>query len=109
MIEVILFVQSGDAGPVRLVGCAGRSIKRMIEALQRGNPEILHIRLAVSGDARVERRLHTTIDGEYLARDWYRPAALEMIPATFLRYRYDEVSERQRIARLKLRELTKRP
>lgn len=109
MIEVILFVQSGENGPVRLVGCTKRSIKRTLTALQRGNPELVYLRMAISGDERTERRLHTEIDSVYRARDWYEPKALTMIPMTFRRHEYDQASERQRIASIKLDEILRQP
>lgn len=105
MTDLILVVQSGDRGPVRLVACTTRTMRRTLEVLQRGNPDLLHVRDAVSGDQRTERRLHQTIDAHYAARDWYEPAALQAIPATFLRHDYDREAERQRIAGLKLDEI----
>lgn len=109
MIDVILFVQSGDDGPVRLVGCTGRSINRTLAALQKGNPAILHIRKAIAGDERTEHRLHTEIDPHYLAREWYDPIALGVIPPTFLPFQYSERAERQRVLHLRVKEAMKRP
>jgi hypothetical protein len=109
MTEVILFLQSGDDGPVRLVGVTERGMKRTLIALQRGNPELLRVRLAIRGDERTERRLHAAIDSHYRARDWYDPAAIGAVPATFLRHAYDERAERQRISRIELAEIVRRP
>ncbi len=109
MSDVILFLQSGDNGPVRLVKVSERAIKRNIDALQKGNPELLHMRMAVQGDERTEHRLHAEIDEHYLARDWYDPGVLKLIPTTFLRYKFDATAERQRISRMRLAEIVKRP
>jgi hypothetical protein len=107
-MSAILFIQSGDNGPVRLVSVQPRGIKRALEGLQRGNPEVLHIRLAIVGDERTERKLHTLIDAHYIARDWYEPVVVDMIPPTFTQLKYDGEAERQRVASLRLDEMLRR-
>jgi len=109
MTDVILLIQSGENGPVRLVPCTQRSMRRTLEALQRGNPEVLHVRDAIKGDDRTERRLHLAIDSHYRARDGYEPAAIATIPATFARHEYDAETERQRLASLRVDEILRRP
>lgn len=109
MTEIILVIQSGESGPISLAGVSARGMKRTLEALQRGNPEILHVRDAIKGDDRIMRRLHLTMDKHYRARDWYEPAALRAIDATFTRHDYDLRTERQRISRIELAEILKRP
>lgn len=109
MIEVILFIQSGDHGPVRLAGCTIRGVKRKLAALQEGNPELIHMRLAIRGDERTKTRLHMELDKVYRARDWFEPEALTMVPMTFVRHDYDESAERQRIAHIKLDEILRMP
>lgn len=109
MIEVVLLIQSGDTGPIRLVGCAMRGIKRKLATLQDGSPELLHIRDAIRGDERTKTRLHMELDPHYRARGWYEPAALHAIGDTFIRHDIDENTERQRIASINLDEILRLP
>lgn len=108
-MNLVLLLQSGETGPIKIVCATERGMRRTVETLQRGNPELLHIRYALDGDERLARRLHVQFEAHHAGRDWYQPAILGQIGLDIPRWPdFDADGERRRIAALGLDVLTKR-
>lgn len=108
-MNLVLLLQSGDSGPVKVISATDRGMRRSVESLQRGNPQILHIRAVLDGDERLERRLHVAWEAHYRGRDWYEPVVLGLVPLDAPRYGdHDEYEEQRRIAALGLDDLVRK-
>lgn len=109
-MQVVLLLQAGDDGPVKIVGATDKQLKRVVNNIQHGCPEIVHVRAVLDGDERLERRLHVLFETQHRARDWYRPEILSLVPADVPRT--DDLSlqddEQQRIDSMHLDELMRR-
>lgn len=65
----VYFIQHGDWGPVK-IGMAVDPEKRCCD-LQTGNPEKLHVRVAVPGDRALEGELHRRFKEWHLHGEWF--------------------------------------
>ncbi len=106
-MQLVLLIQSGDGGPVKLVGATDRNLERVIERLQHGNPELLRVRDVLDGDERLEEWLATHFAGRRLSRGWYEPGVLDDVPGDVARYGgYDDFDEQRRLAAARLADPT---
>jgi hypothetical protein len=69
----VYFVQSGDAGPIK-IGFAFDIEKRLAQ-LQVGNPETLHLRGAYRGTIDAEVDEHERFDASRLRGEWFHPTS----------------------------------
>lgn len=98
-MQLVLLVQSGDDGPVKIAGATDRNLERVVNRLQLGNPEQLHVRKALDGDERLEKMLTESFAGHRLPRGWYAPTVLDLVPGDVAHYEgFDDFDERRRIA-----------
>lgn len=67
----VYFIQQGDEGPIK-IGYA-RDVPSRLEALQVGNAELLHVRLAVAGVVADERAFHEQFEFAHIRGEWFRP------------------------------------
>lgn len=98
-MHLILLVQSGDDGPVKVVLADSRSFQKTVAGLQHGNPEWLHLRAVLDGDERLEAHLHSVFAAWRRTRGWYAAGVLEQVPGDVAYYSdHDEEDEQRRLA-----------
>jgi hypothetical protein len=71
-MAVIYLIQSGEDGPVK-IGITNADPMRRVAQLQTGNPIPLRLRASISGDASVERHLHSRFGQFRLNGEWFEP------------------------------------
>lgn len=102
-MNIVLLIQAGKNGPVKIVTATDKGQRRVVEALQRGNHELLTVRAVLDGDERIERRLHVAWEDRGLGRDWYERAVLDEVPPEIAHDPlFDEHEEARRVRALAL-------
>jgi hypothetical protein len=71
---VIYLIQSGEDGPVK-IGITSSDPRKRVAQLQTGNPTPLRLRATISGDASIERHLHSKFGQLRLNGEWFEPDA----------------------------------
>jgi len=97
-MNLVAMIQSGDDGPVKIASTTDRGKRRLVESLQRGNPDLLHVREVFDGDERLERQMHVDLKDLHVARDWYQATVLLLVEDYPRWVKYDPDEESQRIA-----------
>ena len=100
-MQVVLLVQAGDDGPVRLVPATDKNLTRVVARLQEGSVPLLHVRATLDGDERLQLRLRRDLAAWRGERDWYAPAALDAIGGDI--GRLETHDEARRVALVELR------
>lgn len=100
-MQVVLLIQAGDDGPVKIVQSTDRAMLRAVARLQEGSVPLLHIRAVLDGDERLEVRLRRELRRHHSDRDWYDAAALDGVPDDVARLELHD--EQRRVAIVELR------
>jgi hypothetical protein len=100
-MNVVVLIQSGDGGPVRIVPATDKNYQRRVLALQAGSVPLLRICAVLDGDERLERTLRRAWIDARRDRDWYEPTVLDAIPGDVERLELHD--EERRIAIVDLR------
>ncbi len=102
-MHVILLLQAGDDGPVKMVVATDKGIERATARVQYGCPEWVHVRGVLDGDERLEAVLGMTFADHMRDTGWYGRAVLDLVPDDIARYGgFDGDDERRRIAILRM-------
>lgn len=100
-MNVVLIIQAGDDGPLRIVPATDKSLVRVVARLQDGSVPLLHVRATLDGDERLQLRLRRDLHAHRGERDWYAAEALEAIDDDIGRLELHD--EARRVALVELR------
>ncbi len=103
-MNVVLLIQAGDSGPVKIMQSTDKAMVRAVGRLQDGSVDLLHIRAVLDGDERLEVRLRRELHRHRGDRGWYAPAVLEHVPDDVARLELHD--EGRRVAMVELRGMT---
>jgi hypothetical protein len=72
-VSVVYFIQQGEDGPIKIGRVQLYVVERRIKTLQIGNPQRLHLRRLVRGDADMEAELHRVFRSTRIRADgeWF--------------------------------------
>ena len=71
---MIYFVQAGVDGPIK-IGHSTRVPRRRLAEVQTGCPQVLKLLLTMSGDKKLERKMHALFGHAHLHGEWFNPTA----------------------------------
>lgn len=103
-MNVVLLIQAGDSGPVKIMQSTDKAMVRAVGRLQDGSVDLLHIRAVLDGDERLEVRLRREFARQSGDRGWYGPGVLERVPDDVARLELH--NEGRRVAMVELRGMT---